>query len=60
MQSRNCLKCLYYRGDLSCLAFDQIPEKYLNGKDDHSIVSSMQKGDYIFKDNGLDIFNDEP
>lgn len=59
MQSRNCLKCLYYRGDLSCLAFNHIPEKYLNGKDDHSIVSSMQRGDYIFKDNGLNIFNDE-
>lgn len=58
MQSRNCFKCLWYRGNLSCLAFDEIPEEYLNGENDHSIISSMQKGKYIFKDNKLDIFNE--
>ena len=49
IDSDRCHKCRNYLGDLSCMAFDVIPEEILNGSNDHSEPLEDQENDIVFE-----------
>lgn len=49
MENYNCIKCKYYLGDLSCHAFDSIPDEILNGKNDHLKPLKDQSNNIFFE-----------
>ena len=57
----NCKDCKYYFGDLSCLAFERIPQDILEGAE-HNEVRPFQEVDVIFeeKKEGEEPFDFEP
>ena len=50
MESVRCKNCINYFGDLSCVAFDEIPEEILLGENDHSEPLPEQDNDIIFEE----------
>ena len=49
MENNLCFNCVNYSGDLTCLAFKQIPEEILLGENDHSKPLKGQANDVIFQ-----------
>ena len=49
MQKDLCFKCKNYFGDLSCMAFKEIPEEILVGDNDHSEPLPGQDNDIVFE-----------
>ncbi|WP_152556605.1 cytoplasmic protein [Methylobacter tundripaludum] len=49
MISTRCIACKNYFGDLSCQAFEQIPEEILTDKNDHSEPLADQDNDIVFE-----------
>lgn len=48
--SDRCVNCVNYLGELSCLAFDRIPDEILTGENDHSKPLRGQDNDFIYSD----------
>lgn len=49
MQNYRCVECKNYLGDLSCQAFEVIPEIILTGENDHSKPLPGQDNDIVFE-----------
>jgi len=47
MTNDRCISCKHYLGDLTCVAFDRIPNEILLGEDDHS--KPRQDGDFFYE-----------
>lgn len=49
-----CSVCKNYLGDLSCIAFEKIPQEILVGENDHSEPLPNQENNIVFEplDNG--------
>ena len=59
MLNYRCVQCAFYLGDLSCMAFEEIPESILLGDNDHSEAIEGQNGDFIYvkaSDNAIEDF----
>lgn len=50
MSNDKCFKCLFYLGDLKCMAFDLIPYDILLAEVEHDKVFDNQNGDFVFMD----------
>jgi hypothetical protein len=48
MQNYRCFTCSFYLGDLSCMAFEEIPASILLGDSNHSKVINGQNGDFVY------------
>tara|TARA_R110001606_G_C15234854_1_gene635519 strand:- start:44 stop:232 length:189 start_codon:yes stop_codon:yes gene_type:complete len=49
MINNRCINCRNYLGDLSCMAFDEIPDEILSGKNEHNKPLPNQKNDIVFE-----------
>ena len=49
MTNNRCFNCKNYLGDLSCMAFDEIPEIILLGENDHLEPLKEQDNDVVFE-----------
>ena len=50
MINNRCINCRNYLGDLSCMAFDKIPNKILSGENDHSKPLPEQDNNIVFEE----------
>ena len=50
MTNNRCINCKNYLGDLSCMAFDKIPDKILLGENDHSKPLPEQDNNIVFEE----------
>lgn len=49
MTTNRCFNCVNYLGDLSCMAFDRIPDEILTGENNHSEPLKNQDNDIVFE-----------
>lgn len=49
MTNNICINCKNYFGDLSCLAFDKIPNEIILGENNHTKVLKNQKNNIVFE-----------
>jgi hypothetical protein len=49
MNNNRCLLCSNYLGDLSCMAFDKIPNEILLGENNHNKPLKNQNNDIVFE-----------
>ena len=49
MTNRYCKSCANYLGNLSCIAFDKIPEAIMLGEIDHSEPIKGQYNDVVYE-----------
>lgn len=49
MTNNRCILCKNYLGDLTCIAFDKIPNEILTGTNNHSKPTKNQENDIVFE-----------
>lgn len=49
MENNRCFNCKNYLGDLSCQAFNLIPNEILEGDNDHTEPLPNQDNDIVFE-----------
>jgi len=49
MLNNRCISCSNYLGDLSCMAFDKIPNAILQGENNHTEPLKNQDNDIVFE-----------